>query len=87
MSNVLKHYIEFDKLNEVALFIHYDYEPAEAQVLYPIDDAYEGCAENANISDVLMMVDDNLVSILNIVSDELRAELVEHCLEDYRGGE
>ena len=87
MSSVLKHYIEFDNLNEVALFIHYDYEEAEPQVLYPVDDAYEGCAENANISDVLMMVDDALISILNLITGKFRYELVELCLEDHRGGE
>jgi hypothetical protein len=78
----LRHHHEFEGLDEVALVIDYDYERAE-----PEEEFYPGCPENAVISSVYIHIGDNYSSITSLITEDFRAELVEHCLEDHRGGE
>ena len=80
------HYHQFDGLDEVKLVIHYDYEEAEPAILYG-DDAYPGWPENALISAVHLYIGDDYSAIIDLITEDFMAELVEHCLEDYRGGE
>jgi hypothetical protein len=82
---IFTHYHQFEELNDsVALVIEYDYEPAEKQVLNPIEDAHEGCAENAVISSVQLSIHDESLPIKFLISESLEEELVEACLENHR---
>ena len=80
------HYKEFDGLEEIALIIDYEYEPEEKQVLYPIDDAYPGCAENAVITAVAFNINGRFTSITSLIAEDLKEELVEAALESYHEG-
>jgi len=80
------HYHEFNGLKEVALEISYDYQPEEETVLYPVDDAYEGCAEKAMISSVCMNIRGNLTDITRMITDDFMRELEEFALEDHNQG-
>ncbi len=79
------HYHQFDGMKEeIALVCHYDYEPEEPAVYYPVDDAYPGCAEAAVISQVCFNIAGSFSDVTGMIDDEFMAELEEACLEDFR---
>ena len=81
------HHYQFDGLDEIALVIDFDYEPEEKEVLYPIDEAYPGCPENAVISSVQFNIGGVYSTVTGMIDEAIMEELVEACLEHYRGYE
>ncbi len=78
------HYHQFDGMNdEIAIVCHFDYEPAEPEVLHPIEDAYPGCAECATISSVHFNINGNLSYVTGLIDEVFMAELEEACLDYY----
>ena len=43
-------------LGEMDATVHFDYLPAEPEVLWPTDDAHPGCAEEADITNVMASI-------------------------------
>lgn len=78
------HYKEFEGLEEIALVIDYEYEPAQREIIQgDPDDCQEGIAENAVIGQVSMNIYGNFSSITSLITDSFMEELVELAIEDY----
>lgn len=78
-----KHYHEFEGMEELELMIDYDHQPFEAQILYPTDDAYEGCSEAALINYVAITINGKFTGITSLLTEDFKEKLEELCLEDY----
>ena len=52
--------------DDTSVTIEFDYTPEEAPVLHPVDDAYPGCAADAEISGVFIGTD----NIMDALSEE-----------------
>ena len=82
---IFTHPPQFDGCcEEIDLVIAYDYEPAEPEVLYPVEDAYPGCAENAEISEIQFNIGGLLSSVTDVIDQDFKDSLVEYCLMDFR---
>ena len=76
---------QFDGMaDEIDLVIDYDYEPAEPQVLHPIEDAYPGCAECATISSVMFNIKGRFSDVTDIIDQGFMEVLEDYCLMDRR---
>ena len=71
---------------ELPASVYFDYEPAEEAVLYPIDDAYPGCAESADIHSIVVSINGYAVEVLPLIDEIDLGELEEECLEAYNDG-
>jgi len=74
--------IEAGLFEEFEAKIEFDYQPKEEQVLYPVEDAYPGCAEAANITSVEIFVGGAWVETLSSLSTFAIDELETECLEN-----
>lgn len=74
--------IEAGLFEEFEARIEFDYEPEEKEVLYPVDDAYPGCPEDASLTSVMISVNDQWIEVLPILSYIAIDQLEEECLEN-----
>lgn len=79
--------IEAGILGEYAARIHFDYEPEEKQVLYPIDMACEGCPSNANVYQVEIQINKLWIDVTEKIGSFDIDELSADCLNYYESGE
>ena len=60
---------------ELAVYIDYDFQPEEKQVLYPNDDAYPGCPAEVTINSVQIQGQD--ISLTSSEEEAIKAEIME----------
>ena len=76
---------QFDGMaDEIDLVIDYDYEPAEPEVLHPIEDAYPGCAAEAHITQIQIYFNEKYLTVTDIMDQSFIEVLEEYCLMNQR---
>jgi hypothetical protein len=80
-SNSFTTELDCEFLGELTATVHFDYLPAEPEVLYPTDDAHPGCAEEADITNVIVKLNGMFQSIMALVPEHLVDELAERAIE------
>lgn len=63
--------------DDTQITVHFDYQPAEKQVLHPNDQAYPGCDAEATVTSVVLKGDD----IIDSLNQATLNRLAEECLE------
>ncbi len=82
---IFTHPHQFDGMaEEIDLVIDYDYEPAEPEVLHPIEDAYPGCAECATISSVMFNIGGVFSTVTDIIDQSFMEVLEDYCMMNQR---
>jgi len=80
--------IDLGEAGEVEVEVSYDYQPYEAPVMNPIDEAHPGCAESAEINSIVVTDVEHPfcnVEILPLVSAEWLKECEDRILSENHG--
>ena len=77
----VKTHLDCGALGELDVIVQFDHEPFESTVIHPADDAYEGCAESAEITSVIAILDDIEVQLMDKIAAYDISLLEEVCLE------
>lgn len=80
----MKHETTIDAgiLSELEAKIYFDYEAAEEEVLYPVDDACAGWPASVGLTSVKVLINKEWVEVLPILSVFAIDELETECLEN-----
>lgn len=68
-------------IDEIEVIVYFDYQPFEAAVMNPIEDAEPGCAESAEISSVTAEIGGVQVELLPLITAYDINELETECKE------
>ena len=81
MSTVFTTTIDCEFLGELEADVHFDYLPEEPEVLYPTDDAHPGCAEEADITNVIVEMNSMKQSVMAMIPEVYIEQLQERAIE------
>ena len=73
--------LDCEFLGELDAKVHFDYLPAEPEVLWPTDDAHPGCPEEADITNVIVKINEQSHSIIGMMPEHLVNELAATAIE------
>ena len=80
--------IDAEYLGELSIQIEYDYQPSEERQDNPDHPRFgPGCAEDADITSVIALIDGAYIQVMGIIPEFYMKLLEEKCLEDYHSGE
>ena len=81
----VKTYLDCGALGELDVIVQFDHQPFEPTVIHPVDDAYEGCAESAEITSVIAILDGIEVQIMDKIAAYDISLLEEAAMESLDG--
>ena len=73
--------LDCEFLGEIEANVHFDYLPAEAEVLWPVEDSHPGCAEEADITNVMITINGITQSVMEMVPEFYIDELAERAIQ------
>ena len=65
---------------EIEILVHFDYQPEEKEVIWPIDEAYPGCPESVTINSIYV----NQAEITSLFSAEMMSGIEDEILESMK---
>ena len=80
-SNQFTTTLDCEFLGELEATVHFDYLPEEKEVWYPNEDAHPGCPHEADVTNVIVKINEQSHSIMAMMPVHLVEELEERAIE------
>ena len=73
--------LDCEFLGEISASVYFDYTPAEPAIMNPIDKAEPGCAEEADVTCVEILINGTTCDVMEMIPEFYVSELEERAIE------